>query len=252
MSQEQLLDQSAKWYNSSDGFKKDWGDFHKHLMRYRFKTIENWLRGESCIEFGTADGESTKFLFNYFKNVVAVEGAEHFYKQVRKRFSEYLDSRRFEVHWSMFEDFQPDDRYNVVLALHVLEHLAEPVAFLKRVKNFLKENGVLIVMVPNAQSIHRLVAVKMGLLEAPHSLNPQDIQLGHTRVYYPQELFNDIYRSGLQIIEQGGILFKPLTNKQLQNFCDIQIIDGFYELGKDFAEYAAEIYAVCQLPRSQS
>lgn len=250
MNDNSFLEKSAKWYNSGEGFKGNWGKFHKRLMNYRFLTIENWLKGENCLEFGTADGESTQYLLKYFKKVVAVEGAEHFCNFVKQRFVNHLNSGRFQVHLSLFENFTCNERFDVVLALHILEHLTNAVSFLKHAKRFLRASGILIIVVPNAQSIHRLAAVKMGLLEVPHSLNPQDKKLGHCRVYYPQELLDDINRAGLEIIHHGGIFFKPLTNKQIEDNWTEQMIDGFYALGKDFPEYSAEIYTVCQLPRS--
>jgi 16S rRNA A1518/A1519 N6-dimethyltransferase RsmA/KsgA/DIM1 with predicted DNA glycosylase/AP lyase activity len=108
MNKKSSLNQSAKWYNSSEGFKQNWGDFHKRLMLYRFATIKKWLRGERCLEFGTADGESTQFLFDYFKKVVAVEGAGYFVNQVKQRFAEHWDAGRFRVHQFLFEGFHTD------------------------------------------------------------------------------------------------------------------------------------------------
>jgi len=248
MCKKNYLNNSAKWYDSNEGFKQDWGTFHKYLMSYRFDTIKPWLNGDYCLEFGTADGESTQYLFKHFKKVIAVEGAEHFAKKVNKRFLQFTKQGHFELYISLFEDFVHVDKFDVVLALHILEHLKNPIDFLKHASTFVKSNGVLIIMVPNAQSIHRLAAVKMHLLEKSHSLNPQDIKLGHTRVYYPDELTQHICAAGLDIIEQGGIFFKPLTNKQIQDNWNKQMMDGFYELGKDFPEYAAEIYAVCRIP----
>jgi hypothetical protein len=46
----------------------------------------------------------------------------------------------------------------------------------------------------------------------------------------------------------GGVFFKPLTNQQIQDHWTEEMIQGFYELGKDFPEYAAELYAVCEMP----
>lgn len=249
MAETAFLEQSALWYDSDEGFKRDWGSFHKRLMAYRFARVDSWMRGDNCLELGTADGESTQYLFPRFARVVAVDGAEHFVEFVKKRFREQVDAGAFEVHLSLFETFETEERFDVVLATHILEHLEDPVGFLRRAKRFLKPDGVLIAMVPNAGSLHRQVAVKMGLLETPQSFNPQDIQLGHLRIYYPEELRADIEAAGLEVVEQGGIFLKPLTNKQIQETWTQEMMDGFYELGKEYPEIAAETYAVCRLPR---
>lgn len=99
--------------------------------------------------------------------------------------------------------------------------------------------------VPIGHSIHRLVAVKMGLLNDPCQLNSRDHALGHRRVYTPQTFRADIEKSGLKVQESGGVYFKPLSNRQIQENWSEEMIRGFYELGKDFPEFAAEIYVVC-------
>jgi 2-polyprenyl-3-methyl-5-hydroxy-6-metoxy-1,4-benzoquinol methylase len=241
-----FLRESASWYSSSEGFMRDWGEFHKRWMAYCFATVSRWMRGDNCLEFGPADGESTQYLLPCFPRVVAVEGADNFVDQVRQRFREQVEAGQLILHHSLFEEFWTEEKFDAIFANHILEHLSEPVGFLRYASQFLKPDGVLVVIVPNAQSLHRLVGVKMGLLDVPHSLSPQDLRLGHQRVYYPQELYNDIYKSNLQIVEHGGIFLKPLSNKQIQDTWDEQLMDGYYELGKDFPEHTSEIYAVCK------
>ena len=129
---------------------------------------------------------------------------------------------------------------------HILEHVDNPIDIMIRAKEWLSDNGVMILGVPNALSIHRLVAVKMGLLKAPNELNERDYQLGHQRVYSMETFIKDIKEAGLTIIEKGGVFFKPLSNGQIETNWNDNMIEGFYELGKDFPENAAEIFVVCK------
>ena len=87
----------------------------------------------------------------------------------------------------------------------------------------------------------------MGLLEDSCQLNTRDHALGHRRVYTPDTFKVDIEKSGLKVCEMGGVYFKPLSNGQIQEHWTEEMIQGFYELGKDFPEVAAEIYAVCHV-----
>lgn len=114
-------------------------------------------------------------------------------------------------------------------------------------KKWLAAEGRLFLGVPNANSIHRLVAVKMGLLDNPCQLNSRDHELGHRRVYTPNTFRTDIEKSELKVLEMGGVYFKPLSNRQIQDHWTAEMIQGFYELGKDFPDYAAELYAVCKI-----
>ncbi len=239
------LNNIAKWYDSKQGFKRDWIDFHKELMQYRFRTMKPFFKGHAVLELGIADGEITQYLFSDFKKVVGVEGAAHFIEDVKKRFSDKFRDGKLELHHCLFEEFTPSERYPTVLCTHILEHMDDPVGVLIRAREWLENEGVLIAMVPNAMSLHRLAGVKMGLLKAPMDLNPQDKVLGHQRVYSPETFKADVEKSGLHIKTFGGLFLKPLTNKQIQETWSREMMDAFYELGKEYPEIAAEIYAVC-------
>lgn len=223
----------------SEWYVKEQLDFDKRLIRYRYATIKPKLVGARGLELGPAEGEMTQFLIEDFEELTIVEGSAELLSKIPER------ERLVKVR-SLFEDFDPKHKYDSIILEHVLEHVEDPVALLARVKDWLAPAGRLFLGVPNGNSIHRLVAVKMGLLESSCSLNSRDHALGHRRVYTPETFRMDITMSGLQVIEMGGVYFKPVSNGQIQESWTDDMIEGFYELGKDFPEYAAEIYAVCR------
>jgi len=72
------------------------------------------------------------------------------------------------------------------------------------------------------------------------------MRLGHMRVYYPEELKSDVLKAGFQIIEFGGSMLKPLTNKQIEDTWSNEMIRGFIEVGKDYPELCGDIYIVAK------
>ena len=58
---------------------------------------------------------------------------------------------------------------------------------------------------------------------------------------------NDITNAELAIIETGGVFFKPVSNGQIEANWNKPMIDGFFELGKEFPENAAELFAICSI-----
>lgn len=224
----------------SDWYLKAQLDFDKRLIRFRYETIKPKLVGSRGLELGSAEGEMTQFLVNDFDQLTIVEGSADLLAQIPER------ANLVKIH-ALFEEFQPEHQFDSIILEHVLEHVDDPVSLLHRVKNWLAPEGRLFSGVPNGNSIHRLVAVKMGLLETPCQLNSRDHTLGHRRIYTPHTFRSDIEKSGLTVLEMGGVFFKPLSNQQIQDNWTEEMIRGFYELGKDFPEYAAEIYAVCKV-----
>ena len=222
----------------SDWYTEEQLDFDKRLIRYRYASFNHSFQGENCLELGPADGQMTQFLVNDFKKITVVEGS----LELLNKIPDY--DNLIKVH-SLFEDYQPNEFFETIILEHILEHVEDPIALMRMVKKWLAPGGKLFLGVPNANSIHRLAAVKMGLLNEPSQLNSRDISLGHRRVYTHETFKNDIIASGLSIQEIGGVFFKPLSNGQIENGWDEKMIQGFFELGKDFPEYAAEIFAVC-------
>ncbi|HMS83256.1 MAG TPA: class I SAM-dependent methyltransferase [Nitrospira sp.] len=222
----------------SDWYLKEQLDFDKRLIRFRYETIKPKLVGSRGLELGPAEGEMTQFLIDDFDQLTIVEGAADLLAQIPDRVN------LVKVH-SLFEDFQPQSLFDSIVLEHILEHVGDPIGLLNRVKKWLAPGGKLFLGVPNGNSIHRLVAVKMGLLDHACQLNARDHSLGHRRVYTLDTFRADIEKCGLRVLEMGGVYFKPLSNRQIQEHWSEEMIQGFYELGKDFPGYAAEIYAVC-------
>ena len=228
----QRVDSLSEWY------LKEQLDFDKRLIRYRYETIKQKLVGRRGLELGPAEGEMTQFLVRDFDVLTVVEGSSDLLAKIPER------ANLIKIH-ALFDEFHPEEKFDSIILEHVLEHVDNPVSLLTQVKEWLAPNGRLFLGVPNGNSIHRLAAVKMGMLAHPCQLNPRDHALGHRRVYIPATFTTDIEKSGLSVLEIGGVYFKPLSNSQIQESWTEEMIQGFYELGKDFPDFAAEIYAVC-------
>ena len=86
----------------------------------------------------------------------------------------------------------------------------------------------------------------MGMLGKPNDLNQRDLALGHRRIYTQETLRRDLASAELDVVEMGGVFLKPLSNKQIEDHWSDEMIEGFYALGKDFPQNAAEIYAIAR------
>ena len=130
----------------------------------------------------------TQFLIHNFQELTVVEGSS----ELLAKIPDYDNLKK--IH-GLFEEFEPDHAFDTIIHKHVLEHVENPITLLARVKRWFAEDGKLFVGVPNGNSIHRLAAVKMGLLDNPRQLNPRDNALGHPRVYTPVTFRADIEQS---------------------------------------------------------
>lgn len=215
--------------------------FNAFLMLYCLDTLKDYFRGEFCLELGCAGGLWTKELVKHFKRVVAVDGDQEFVEKTRDR----VESNNLEVIHSLFEEYNPNDKFDTIIMAHILEHVEDPILVLRRAEKWLGNGGVILISVPNANSIHRQAGVKMGLLNKTDQLNEVDRKIGHKRVYERKSLQEDIESAGLKNSKMGGVFLKSLTNAQIEEMFNEEMMNAFYELGKEYPEIAAEIYAVC-------
>ena len=233
MNESKRVENSANWYKSTQL------NFDRELVRFRFLTSEPHLKGPHGLELGTGDGAMTKFLRKKFETLTIVDAAEELLEVIPN------GPDLVKVH-ALFEDFKPAHKFDTIVMEHILEHVDKPVEILKLAKSWLKDDGVLIIGVPNAKSIHRLAGVRMGLLKSEFDLNERDHMVGHRRVYSWETLRKDLEAADLKIEHMDGVFLKPVSNGQIDQNWSPEMIESFYLLGKDFPQNAAEISAVCR------
>jgi 2-polyprenyl-3-methyl-5-hydroxy-6-metoxy-1,4-benzoquinol methylase len=209
---------------------------------YRYRVLTRYFEGASCLELGCADGRGIRVLVERFERVVAVDGS----KKLLDRLAEEASSPRLTLVCSMFEDLGLEERFDTVLLGHILEHVDDPARVVAVAKRHLKPGGVLIADVPNADSIHREMGVKLGMLAKTTDLNDADRSIGHQRVYQWPRFRAEFESQGLTIERSGGYFLKPLSNAQLEKMLTRAQIDALFELGHDHPEIAADIFVVCR------
>lgn len=234
IAEEDRVRRLATWYSTEQL------GFDRTLVGLRYRTLKPHFRGSTALELGPADGEMTRLLVSDFERVTVVDAAAELLEKIPA-----LPS----VHQicSLFEDLRLSETFDTIMMEHVLEHVEDPVGLLQRSQAWLSRGGRILAGVPNGQSIHRLVAVKMGLLGHPCELNERDLSIGHRRVYIPETFRRDLEAAGLRVLEVGGVFFKPVSNAQIEAQWTAEMIEGFYQIGKEFPDYAAELFAVCDV-----
>jgi len=234
-----ILEEKKRADKFSKGFSK-YENFNAFLSRYRIKTIlENCSEKKTLLDIGCSFGEIAKELSPYFDKIIAVDGSEELIKKAEKENS--APNIIYKI--SIFEELKLEEKFDVVLMSFVLEHVADSIKTLEKAASFLNEKGILFVMVPNAESLHRRVGKAMGAIKELDELTAKDINHGHRRVYSIEKLSQDIKNAGLKIEKISTFFIKPFSNPQMEKF-DSKICDALYEVGKELPGLGSMIYAV--------
>jgi len=142
--------------------------------------------------------------------------------------------------------------YDNIILTHVLEHIDDPVALLKKINNeWLSETGRLFLVCPNANAPSRQIAVKMGLITHNAEVTNAEKQHGHNITYSLDTLERDARAGGLKVVYRTGIFFKALANFQWDRLLQTDIIsqaylDGCYELGHVYPDLCSSIFLMCE------
>jgi 2-polyprenyl-3-methyl-5-hydroxy-6-metoxy-1,4-benzoquinol methylase len=198
------------------------------------------------LELGCSDGFMTKLLAPKLAHLTVVDGSPTFVEKARSQ------TAGFEIDFavSLFEEYSPDVQFDCIFATFVLEHVLDPASFLGNAREWLKDDGILYVVVPNALALSRQLARHMGLISSLHDLTINDINHGHRRVYDSVTLNREVDSAGFRRINQGGIFLKPFADFQMDKIFDSGIIaapqiEGLYQLGLQYPALAGSIFAVC-------
>jgi predicted SAM-dependent methyltransferase len=199
----------------------------------------------TCLIMGYGEGGLVEHFKEYFSKIILIEGSKSLYDSAVKKYHSYP---QIVCHHSYFELFEvpTDERVDVILGNHVLEHVDNPVEVLARSKSWLKDTGCAIFSVPNANSLHRRIGVKLKMLNTRYDLNDQDNLVGHQRVYDQETLLRDVVSAGYKIIEVGGFNLKLISQNQMKDWSK-DLIRAIFEVSRECPpDICSNLYVVCK------
>lgn len=231
--------------NQLDDFLSSYGEgFHYAfdndiMLNWYPKRLMSRTQPESAVlELGVGHGFTTDLFARHFQRHVVIDGAPSIIEQFQCRFP---DSSA-EIVCAYFEDFDTDERFDVIVMGFVLEHVDDPGLILRRYRRFLRPGGRCFIAVPNAESLHRRFGHAAGLLPDMMALGQGDLALGHRRLYTVETLTREAEENGYAVVSKEGIFLKPMTTEQLRSLSlSKEILDGMCRVGIGYPELSAAL-----------
>jgi 2-polyprenyl-3-methyl-5-hydroxy-6-metoxy-1,4-benzoquinol methylase len=223
-------------------------DFDFDVMHgYMIRSFEPFFVKGGVLELGSFKGDFTARLSKYFDDITCVEASREASEAAARKLG-----ARVKIVNSTFEAAVLPSRYENVVLTHVLEHLDDPVAVLRRVNDdWLADHGRLFLVCPNANAPSRQIAVKMGLISHNSAVTGPEAEHGHRRTYSLDTLERDAVAAGLRVVHRSGIFFKALANFQWDRLLQTDIVspaylDGCYKLGQQYPDLCASVFLLCE------
>ncbi len=229
------LDEIARSYDPSDPTKS----FDYWFKRLEADAVLPWLAGGEVLELGGATGELTSLLVDSVDSYTIVEGSSVNVAVLRERLPSV------HVIEGLWEQYEPERTFTDIVLFEALEHYDVPVRLLERCATWLEPGGRIHISVPNGNSLHRQVAVEMGMQPEPTTLNDSDRAQGHLRNYTTETLTADIQAAGLRVVHSRGLFLKLVPNRMMLDWNE-ELIRGIDALARTRTEIAAELFFVCE------
>ena len=243
--------------NSSRDYNKELQDTKDHKYAYNFdfdvmhpymlRSFIPFFKKGNFLELGSFKGDFTKRFLPYFEDITCVEASDQAVAMAKTDLGEKV---KFVT--SLFETVDLPTKYDNIVLTHVLEHIDDPIALMKRINNeWLSDTGRFFLVCPNANAPSRQIAVKMGLISHNAAITPAEKEHGHKITYTLDTLERDAKAAGLKVVYRSGIFFKALANFQWDKLLNTDIIskeylEGCYELGQQYPDLCSSIFLMCE------
>jgi len=223
--------------------------FEKYQVQYRRKKVLECLTNyqpQSILEVGCGLEPIFEF-FDDYQQFHVVEPAPIFFESAREKAQ---GRPHIVVHHGFLEKLQAElapEKFDMIIVSGLLHEFSEPVNFLQIINSLCKSHTIVHINVPNAQSIHRLLAVKMGITTSifENSQLAQSLQI--YKAYTLDTLVALVQKNSFEVLDKGTYFIKPFTHHQMEQMLthkiiDMKVLDALYEATEFFPEFGSEVY----------
>lgn len=187
-----------------------------------------------------------------FESLTIVEPGPQFAEKARKDTAQLAGAQVIEAFLESSHLGKPDPAYDLILLSSLLHEVPDAKALLASAKALAGQNTVIHINVPNALSMHRLLAVEMGLMDSVYAQSALQKSFNQPRIFDLKQLKVLAKELGLQVLEAGSFLVKPFTHHQMmtlmqQGLLTQEMLDGLWQLARHFPENGSEIYVNLKL-----
>jgi 2-polyprenyl-3-methyl-5-hydroxy-6-metoxy-1,4-benzoquinol methylase len=202
--------------------------------------VDHVRAGDRVLELGCATGRMSARLARAGAEVLGVDRSVAYIERAADR---GLPGARFVVADVEEHLRRERRRYHHVVATNLLHELEDPARFVTDAAGRLHPDGLLHLSLQNPGSLHRLVALEMGLIDDLHTTSDRGLAYGTRRSLTRDELVGLGTAAGLTPVLVTGLCLKPLPNALMATLPPA-ILDGMAVAARHAPDVAALNYVV--------
>ena len=167
------------------------------------------LEGKSALDVGCGAGLLAEPLARLGARVTGIDASPEVISVAR----DHAASMGLEIDYRSGDVQQLDGQFDLITAMEVIEHVADPAAFVNALAKRLAANGLLILSTPNATGWSKLLMITVGegLGQIPRGTHEFD------KFISPDRMKALLGEAGLKCIDVEGIAWSPTRGLHLSD-----------------------------------
>lgn len=229
-------------------------DFEEYQVKYRRKKVLEVLdkfKITSFLEIGCGMEPLFSFLnLDDFEEITVIEPGKLFFENALELSVGHSNVHCIQGYFG--STHIEEKKYGMVICSGLLNELENSQEILREIKDICNKSTIVHINVPNAMSLHRLIAKEMGLISDLREKSENQIRFQQHTTYNMELLKKEVESNGFEIIESGSYFVKPFSHKQMtscmmEGIISEKVLDGLYNMVKYMPEYGSEIYVNLRL-----
>jgi SAM-dependent methyltransferase len=193
--------------------------------------------GDRVLELGCATGLMTAHLAGVGARVTGIDRSDAYLRRARARVGARATFVRAGLAEPGWEDLV-GDAFDHVLLCNLVHEVPDPRDLLARAAALLAPRGLVHLSLQNPDSIHRLVAVEMGLIDDVREVSERGGRFGTLGLWGADDLTALAREVGLGVVAREGVMLKPLPNAMMAELPP-EVLDGFERAARHLPAHCA-------------
>ena len=187
--------------------------------------------------------------YTEFEEFTVIEPGEKAYNYIKEKSSNNQKIKCINNYFEDSLDLLKGEEFEYISSTGVLHETPTPKAFLETLRALSNIKTEIYLNVPNAFSMHRVIAKEMGLINNIHQKTERNILLEQNNIFDKKsliKLLKETFRY-IKIIECKTFFLKPFTHSQMMDCIDKKIInenifEGLYSASDYYSDSGCELY----------
>ena len=251
--------------NKKKNLNKYWEKYKKIYSFEEFSSIyrESELLksvsfiGKNILEIGC--GYKPFFLCSKkYKSYVAIEPGNDAYAKVKKLSANKNNVKVFNSTFEEWSLLESSAKFDLIILPGVLHEVENAIKIIKLCESYLARKGKIYINVPNANSLHRKIAVAMGINKKVSDFTYRNKKLQQNYVFTKKDLYSLVNKASkkLKVIKIKSFFLKPFTHEQMLEAVSSRIIDqkvirGLYNVSDEVYDLGSELACVLEFKNAK-